>query len=298
MSEEIGILRHELEKVITVSHLQAISVDIINRFRQKDHEALLEYARINNLDEKTPVQRLFATLIQKYHPDKFAGILREIDSSAVQGRLDLLLQMKKSYVCEIFPKRESDSVHEQNDERYEYADEDFGYHESYTDEEISDKPDEEDDNEIRYFDEERNFTEAVNDYFFGNLDYTVTVSDLKNIDGDLDLSERNIAHLKGIEYCEYLTSLNLSGNNIDRIDRLSRLTRLTVLFISGNRIETINALAGMKELTELDISDNCIENISVLLELEGLLYVNLMNNPIQDRSVVDELVRRGVVVIL
>ena len=299
MSDEITLLSNELETSITTALLQQVSVDIISRFKEKDFGSLTEYARINDLDVKTPAQKLFATLIQKYHPDKFIKIHKDIESFSLEGKLDALLQMKKAYLFKALPKTSLSPepvIHE--DERYEYADDDFGYNETYSEEAARDVPeDDHDATDVRYFDEERNFTEAVNDYFFGNLEDTVTVSDLKNLDGDIDLSERNISSLKGIEYCEYLTSLNLSGNNIDRIDRLAFLVRLTSLFLSDNRIEHINALSSMKDLEELDLSDNAIEDVSALLKLDKLLYVNLMNNPIHDRSIIKKLEAKGVIVL-
>jgi len=303
MSDEITFLREELEKGITAARLQEISVDIISRFRDKNPASLSEYARINDLDTKAPAQRLFATLIQKYHPDKLTRIHKDIESFTLGGKRDALIQMKRIYLFGSIPKRTLRPVIVQEDESYEYTEDDFGYNEAVFEEKEDDddipddKEDKVEETELRYFDEERNFTEAVNDYFFGNLEDTVTVSDLKNLDGDIDLSERNISILKGIEYCEYLTSLNLSGNNIDRIDRLSPLTRLTSLFISDNRIENIHVLASMKDLEELDLSNNLIEDISALCGLDRLLYVNLMNNPVQDRSIIEKLSAKGIIVL-
>lgn len=314
MTENAETLRTELARVITVEYLQKITVAVIDIFKKKDSDTLEKHAGIIGIETKgTGINKLFAVLIQLYHPDKLAKIRSDMDRYFAEDNVDALSELKKKY---IFPKEilfgrtenrgtvNADSI-KKSPASYEDSNDDFEYEETYASEEFDTPSDDSwfsDDNmddvsDERIFDPEKNFTEAVNSYFFGNQDYTVSVSDLQNLDGELDLSDKDIYSLKGVEYCVNLTCLNLSGNHIDRIDRITYLVRLTSLFISENKIESISALSSLADLEELDLSYNNIEDISVLLTLPKLLYVNIMNNPIRDKTVINALVHGGVVVV-
>ena len=146
-------------------------------------------------------------------------------------------------------------------------------------------------------DDGEGFVEAVNGLLFGNLDFKVDGNDLAGLEGELDLSDFEIADLDGVEYCVNITVLNLSGNNLRRIGPLALLRRLASLFLADNAIENIDCLCELSSLRELDISFNRIEDISVLETLEGLVYVNILGNPLADTRTVERLMKRGVIVI-
>lgn len=113
---------------------------------------------------------------------------------------------------------------------------------------------------------------------------------------ELDLRQRQIADLEGIEYCSNLVALDLSNNRIQDADRrtaaltpLSRLTRLETLDLSKNASEDITALSGLTSLTTLDLSDNKIKDISALSRLTNLRILNLSSNDVQDIAVLSGL---------
>lgn len=294
MADTIDSIYRELKKRVP-SRLKEISVDIIARYRSKDTAGLSFYAEILGIDRSGLGQsRLFARIIQQYHPDKLATILKEIEIHFKNGRLEELVRLRNMF---IFEGPVSGTVYINADESYEYSGEDFGYEEQEVNDDDGGREEERDEFDEAHDDHERGFIEALTSLIFGNLDLTMTVEDVQSLDGELDLSDYDIVDLKGIEHCMNITSLNLSGNDIRSIGQLSRLTQLESLFLSGNRIRTINALAGLVNLKELDISFNEIEDISVLRKLDSLLYVNILGNQIMDPATIKELADRGVLVV-
>ncbi len=180
-----------------------------------------------------------------------------------------MLRLKNIYLIDLNSIHTALTYDYINHEKESYTEDDFGYTEyEFNGEDIFyDNEYENDFFENKDFPQEHGFAEAVNHLFFGNLDYTLSASDLKNIDGELDLSDYEINDLAGVEHCVNTTILNLSGNDIIKIHQLSALIKLKSLFLSENSIEDISCLNSLTALQELDISFNQIEDISVLLEL-------------------------------
>jgi len=300
MTKEIQTIYNNLLKSVTEKKLKEISIDIISTYKARDMNSLLVYADILGFDASgMDISRLFARIIQNYHPDKATLITGRIEDSFKENRISDLLRFKQIYMFKKPVKKTTSNKYDINfEETYSYNDEFSGQTEGYSqrdfrndefefEEEITDGIDP----------HEYGFIEAVNSLFFGGIDDSITADDLNNIEGELDLSDSEIIELNGIEHCRNITVLNLSGNNIYKIDLLSRLELIELLYISDNNIESIECLSGLVNLKELDISFNSIEDISVLLQLKELVYVNLLENPVKNGSVVNELEERGVIVI-
>ncbi len=297
MAETIDSIYQKLKKQVNPARLKEISVDIIARYRAKDRGGLSFYAELLGIDPSAiDTSRLFAHIIQQYHPDKLTKIINEIELHFKNNKLEELVRLETIFIFD-GPVQPITYRHDSTaEETYDYDNEDFGYDEKtvYEDEAFEEERYEPDDE----FDEhEYGFIEALTRLIFGNLDFTMTVEDVQELEGELDLSDYDIIDVKGAEHCMNISSLNLSGNDIRSIGPLSRLTRLESLFLSGNRIRNINPLAGLAELKELDISFNEIEDISVLKKLDSLLYVNLLGNQIKDTGTIQELTDRGVLVV-
>lgn len=297
LSSAFGELYKEIVSGVTVQRLQKISVDIINSYKAKNHSKLSWYADNCALaGDRSNMQRVFSSLIQKYHPDKHSAILKDIESAyGAQDAVRLGL-MKKSYLFGEPPKISPSYESVETDESYGYGENDFGYAEE-------ERPADDNSSYSDYRDEAEEspdvtFYEALSREFLGNNDIVITEGDLRNMDGDIDMSGCDIADLDGAEFCVYLTSLNLSGNRIRSIEKLSAMTHLKSLFLADNEIEFISALSFLKDIEELDLSGNSIEDISPLLHLDQLVYCNLMNNPIRDKSVVKRLEERGIIVLI
>ncbi|MGL4368309.1 MAG: leucine-rich repeat domain-containing protein, partial [Spirochaetota bacterium] len=242
------------------------------------------------------LSRTFSSLIHLYHPDRFAAIIRNIDAHAFSDDSDSLRALKNVYIFADQPApRILPDLPEDSEEEYCYSDDDFGW----TADKAPDEQEyaEEDEESEAGPDYEYTFTEAVNRHFYGNLDETVTVSDMNNLDGELDLSEYSVADLSGARHCINLASLNLSGNKIRSISALAYLERLEVLYLSENNIESIEPLRALAFLRELDLSFNQIEDFSVLLALPALEYVNCAGNRRISEALLSSLRKKGVIVI-
>lgn len=297
MKDSIDGIYRELKKRVTHARLKEISVDVISKYRAGDHDGLSFYATLLDYDESASTGKLFARVIQLYHPDKLNAILNEIELHYRTGSAAELARMRSTFLFEMPARRISYPDMPPAGETYTYSDEDFGYAESAAGDDEMQAEEAFDAYDEFAADEEYGFVEAVNRLFFGNLDMAISMDDLHDLEGELDLSDYDIVDLKGIEHCINLHTLNLSGNRIRKIEPLASLTRLESLFLSGNAIRNIGCLAALTDLRELDLSFNEIEEISVLKRLDSLHYVNLLGNPITDIGTIRELTEKGVLVI-
>ncbi len=302
MSINSNELYDELKEKVTASRLKEMSIEVISRYKKKDHGYLTRLAeRVGISSADTGISRVFSQLIQLYHPDRLKKITGEIELHKKNENVDELARIKGIYLVDIKNIKSRDFILEA-DEEYLYEADEPGYDDSeeYYDpeEDIVDDHEYEDDlPEATVTGEEYGFIEAVNDLYLGNLEYELTLSDLQNLEGELDLSGFELEDLTGIENCFNISNLNLSGNRIFRIHQLAGLVKLEVLYLSDNRIDDITFLEELTELRELDISFNDIDDISVLLELPKLQYVNIIDNPVSDETIIEELQDKGVIVI-
>lgn len=288
----------ELKNGITHDRLKSLSVDIINRYKSKNYSSLMYYAALLGLDTATTsINRLFAQVIQSYHPDKMAAIVRGVDAAFAKGQLDELVYYKTVYLSDepVRTRPLDDDVDYEED--YSYNDDDFGYGEASRSEDVMHDFEFDDLADEVSAGDEHSFYEAVNKLFLGSLDAALEPSDLHNLDGELDLSDFEIVDLKGVEHCVNISALNLSGNSLIKIHQIASLIRLESLFLAENQIESILALASLENLRELDLSDNAITDISVLLSLKNLVYVDISGNPVEDKGTISILESRGVIVI-
>ena len=111
----------------------------------------------------------------------------------------------------------------------------------------------------------------------------------------LDLSNKDIGVLIGIEKFRNLTELNISGNKLDDISFLSNLKKLEVLDASNNRqgsssgISDLSPLEGLTTLTSLNLEKNSISDVASLGGLTKLTYLNVADNKIKDVSDLEKL---------
>ena len=125
---------------------------------------------------------------------------------------------------------------------------------------------------------------------------------------ELNIFNKGIHNIRGLEFATNLRELNLSRNSITDLYALTTLMNLKVLNISGmapntpnldlhplanlinlerlwlanSKVSDIRPLAKLKRLHVLDISGNAIEDISPLAELVALRTLQVQGNPITD----------------
>ncbi|MDD5312697.1 MAG: putative Ig domain-containing protein [Dehalococcoidia bacterium] len=93
---------------------------------------------------------------------------------------------------------------------------------------------------------------------------------------------KGISNLSGLEYCQNVSYLRLTGNNVSDMVPLKSLTNLTHLFLSNNQISNLTPLAGLIKLNYLFLSNNPIRDITPLGQLANLTNLGLENNLISD----------------
>ncbi|MCY4568329.1 MAG: dockerin type I domain-containing protein [Candidatus Poribacteria bacterium] len=129
----------------------------------------------------------------------------------------------------------------------------------------------------------------------------------------LNVDDRKITNIAGLEYATQLQELFIGGNQIKNYARLAELPNLTTLYLwtnnisdlsvlpllpklkfldlNWNHIRDVNRLAGFTNLTTLMLRGNQIRDVSPLTELVNLEVLHLQGNPIQDASVLASLTK-------
>ena len=96
---------------------------------------------------------------------------------------------------------------------------------------------------------------------------------------ELDLSNKNIEDLSGIESFENLQVLNLSNNNISNIESLLVLENLCELDLSDNKVNDLNQITtGFSNLYNLNLSYNNVNDVEKLKYLGELRELDLSGN--------------------
>ena len=102
--------------------------------------------------------------------------------------------------------------------------------------------------------------------------------------GVLDLTDRKLGDLAGVERLTGLRVLRLRGNAVADISPLAGLHGLRELDLSDNAVVDLWPLAGLSNLGNLDLSDNAVSDLSPLVGLERLSALALDDNAVADLS--------------
>ncbi len=132
-----------------------------------------------------------------------------------------------------------------------------------------------------------NFEQALID---ANIDSdgfngSILNADALQIIGDLDVSNKNINDLTGIEAFVNISTLNCSNNNLTTLD-LAVNTELIAISAASNNLTDIN-LTNIQALNVLDVSDNQLDSLDfsshpdlwwLSCNTNNLTYLNILNN--------------------
>ena len=86
----------------------------------------------------------------------------------------------------------------------------------------------------------------------------------------LAVRRKGVRRLLGLERCEALAELDLSGNLIERVEGLERAVKLRKLVLCGNRLRSVEGLECCVSLEHLLLQGNALEDLSWLGHLQGL----------------------------
>ena len=142
--------------------------------------------------------------------------------------------------------------------------------------------------------EDRNLYEAIKEILGKNvIEYNDNTMQIKCINLNyidyLDLSNKGIENLAGIENFTSLDSIYLYNNNITNIDLLWQMENLESIDVSKNNLETLGNISNNSKIKHLNISNNFLEDISELQNLNNLVYLRATNNRISNIDFITEL---------
>ncbi|MGV2966172.1 stalk domain-containing protein [Paenibacillus sp. AGC30] len=98
----------------------------------------------------------------------------------------------------------------------------------------------------------------------------------------VDLSNRGIKSIEGLQYASNLTHLDLSRNEIKDITPLKPLTKIRELDIKSNQIASIQGLSAMADMEMLIVNRNKISSIDVIKQLGRLHTLEANDNQISN----------------
>ena len=105
-------------------------------------------------------------------------------------------------------------------------------------------------------------------------DKRITKNDLMNIE-TLEISNKNISSLEGVEYAENLNTIFASHNEITNLEPLKNLAKLSEVFLNHNKITNIEPI---KNVEYGWITNNYIEDITPFAENSNYMNIDLSGN--------------------
>ena len=126
--------------------------------------------------------------------------------------------------------------------------------------------------------------DSIGIFIFKNNEESLEISILEEDIGyitELDLSEKEIINITGLENFTSLTDLCLKENNVMDISCLENLKELETLDLSFNKITDITPLKELEGIERLDLKYNNVKEIPIL-SCKNLKYLNLETNNLTD----------------
>jgi Leucine-rich repeat (LRR) protein/fibronectin type 3 domain-containing protein len=100
----------------------------------------------------------------------------------------------------------------------------------------------------------------------------------------LDLGNKNISDLTGLQYAFRALYLDLSDNHITDLSVISTMSQLHILRIENNQIHSLSPLSGFEDMHQLKVSGNPLDNLNGVSSLTGLTELEANQTGIKDYS--------------
>ena len=110
---------------------------------------------------------------------------------------------------------------------------------------------------------------------------------------ELNVENKGIKDLMGLEHAHNLRKLLLPRNSISDVSPLSELTRLYEINLSDNAISDVSPLVKLTQLRILELANNKISDVRPLAELVNLEELHLYGNSVKDRKALFALLHRN-----
>lgn len=133
--------------------------------------------------------------------------------------------------------------------------------------------------EVSFQDEQ--LEQAIKEILKKDENAAVTQKDMQSLTL-VDLSNRGIKSIQGLQYASNVKYLDLSNNEIDDIMPLKPLTKIRELDIADNQIASIRDLSAMTDLEMLIVNRNQISSIDVIKQLGRLHTFEANDNQISN----------------
>lgn len=108
----------------------------------------------------------------------------------------------------------------------------------------------------------------------------IVSGDLKALTGGLNLDDKGISNLEGIQFCRNITALSLDRNNISSLlSDMSGLAKLTVISLEDNNLTSVQyAIGTMPKLSSIKMSGNPITSVDgVVMYMMNIKKIDLSN---------------------
>lgn len=129
--------------------------------------------------------------------------------------------------------------------------------------------------------QDKQLEQAIKEILKKDANAAVTQKDMQSLTL-VDLSNRGIKSIQGLQYASNVKYLDLSNNEIDDIMPLKPLTKIRELDIADNQIASIQDLSVMKDLEMLIVNRNQISSIDVIKQLGRLHTFEANDNQISN----------------
>ena len=117
----------------------------------------------------------------------------------------------------------------------------------------------------------------------------ITAEEMKRL-RDLDLRDRGVRDLTGLQFTTHLRWLHLPNNQVSDLSPIAGLIELRELWARHNQISDISPVRGLTNLTHLEIHNNRVSDISPVAGLINLKELNMSSNGVSDLSPVAGLI--------
>ena len=114
--------------------------------------------------------------------------------------------------------------------------------------------------------------------FDTDADGEISFPEAEAVNGTLNLNNRNITSLTGIQAFKNITELRCDDNQLKNLPDLSTLTELTLLSVNKNLLTALPGLSAFTRLKRLWCASNQLSSLPDLAALTNLLELNVRNN--------------------
>lgn len=131
-----------------------------------------------------------------------------------------------------------------------------------------------------------NLEQALKVVFY--TEEAITAENMESVKS-LDLNEKGIEDLTGLEYAVFLEELDFGNNQVSDLTPLVNLTNLKKLTFSFNQVSDVSMISDLVNLEELDFGRNQVSNLAPLANLTNLTSLYFGGNQVGDLSPLSQL---------